>query len=64
MKPHELRTWCAKRRGRLSKLASDLGISRQFVWQWTQGTRPIPADTLPIVVHEMKRAEAAERQAA
>jgi DNA-binding transcriptional regulator YdaS (Cro superfamily) len=59
----ELRAWCDARRGRLSELARALGIDRQFVWQWAQGKRPIPAERLPVVRHEMRRTEAIESAA-
>jgi len=60
MKAEDLRQWCDAKRGRLSYLARELGQHRQFVWQWTRGTRPIPPDLLPLVLHEIKRAERME----
>lgn len=63
MNASELRGWCDARRGRLSDLARALDVHRQFVWQWAEGKRPIPAETLPLVIHEIKRAERMEGEA-
>lgn len=57
-----LRKWCDARRGRLSELAKALNLSRQFVWQWTRGDRPIPEDKLPLVRHEIARSERLEAE--
>lgn len=62
MKAEDLRQWCGARRGRLSALARELGQHRQFVWQWARGVRPIPDSLLPLVIHEMRRAERAEAE--
>jgi hypothetical protein len=62
MEATQLRKWCDARRGRLSMLAKALNVPRQFVWQWTRGDRPIPEATLPLVLHEIKRAERLEAE--
>lgn len=60
----ELRAWCDQRRGRLSEIARAIEVDRQFVWQWAMGRRPIPAERLPVLRHEMRRTEALEKAAA
>jgi hypothetical protein len=60
MDPNALRKWLDARRGRLSNLARAVDKDRQFVWQWSRGVRPIPANLLPIVVHEMRKVEQSE----
>lgn len=61
MDKETLRKWLDARRGRLSSLARAVELDRQFVWQWSRGVRPIPANTLPIVLHEMRKIEQAEQ---
>lgn len=62
MEAEDLRKWCDARRGRLSELARALNVPRQFVWQWTRGERPVPEATLPLVRHEIARAERLEAE--